>query len=553
MEKQGISGLGMDAQREAVARYIALHGTLLAEYTEVESGRRHKNRPQLLAALEHCKKARATLVIAKLDRLSRNVAFISKLLESDVQFVCCDNPHATKTMLRMLAVFAEHEREQISERTKAALAAAKARGTKLGNPRYEESLARARAARGYRDAPAEVQRLIFELRSQGKTLQCIADRLNGLNIRTPQGFRWYPSTVRSTIARVHEITKARQDGNTIGRNDEIAPSSNSHLPEVFCPATPSISGSSAGREPVLEGDDMSLEEAKRMVEIFASVGARSFVVTKTDINQQLIWGRTYSAAELYEKLPAMVRTAAIRKPCMLPDGRTVEAGENLIIRPTGSAVQLIQLDDLNTEQLIRVRPVAFIIHETSPGNHQAWLAASGISNDKEAAKDFMRRVRKAVGGTDKSASGATRIAGSLNWKPKYLPNPPIVTITEAVPGRVTTEEDLAKLGLIAAPERVQAPKFQPVSMNSRPWPSYEICLRRAPRRKDGNPDRSRADYNWCLTALTGQRQIEETIVKLLEVSERARERHARGDTGYARITVENAAAAVARNWGRSRA
>jgi DNA invertase Pin-like site-specific DNA recombinase len=135
------------SQQEAVSRYVAHHGTLLAEYVEVESGKRHKNRPQLQAALEHCKKARATLVIAKLDRLSRNVALISKLLVSDVQFVCCDNPHATKTMLHMLAVFAEHEREQISERTKAALARAKARGTRLGNPRYLESIARAYSPR----------------------------------------------------------------------------------------------------------------------------------------------------------------------------------------------------------------------------------------------------------------------------------------------------------------------------------------------------------------------------------------------------------------------
>jgi len=98
LEKQGISGLGMEAQREAVTRYVAAHGPLLAEYTEVESGRGHKNRPQLLAALEHCKKVRAILVIAELDRLSRNVAFISKLIESDAQFVCCDNPHATRTI-----------------------------------------------------------------------------------------------------------------------------------------------------------------------------------------------------------------------------------------------------------------------------------------------------------------------------------------------------------------------------------------------------------------------------------------------------------------------
>ena len=550
--QQGVSGLGLEAQREAVMRYVAAHGTVLAEYTEVESGKRHRNRPQLLAALEHCKRARATLVIAKLDRLSRNVAFISKLLESDVQFVCCDNPHATKTMLRILAVFAQHEREQISERTKAALAAAKARGVKLGNPRYQESIARASAARWHGDRSPEVEALIACWRdNDDETLQTIANRLNGLNIRTPQGFRWYPSSVRSVL-----IKKARNDGNTIGVNNDIvisSISSSSRLPELLCPVTPAITAFNAQRKALITGGDMSVDEAKRMIDLFTSVGARSFVVTKLDVNQIHLWGKPYSASELYEKLPPLVRTAAILKPCTLPDGQIVEAGENLIIRPTGPDVQFIQLDDLSAEQLHRVRTVAFIIHETSPGNHQAWFAVSGVSHDKEAFKDFMRRVRKAVGQTDKSASGATRMAGTFNFKTKYAPNYPTVTITDAAPGRVTNEEQLTRLGLLAAPEPVIPPTFTPVpSSNNRPWPSYEITLMRAPRKSDGTPDRSRADYNFALVCLTGQKGIEETIVKLLEVSERARERHARGDKGYARITVENAAATVARNFGKSR-
>src|SRR5260370_29481903 len=146
-DRQGASGLGLDAQRQAVAGFIGT-GQLVAEFTEIESGRRHTNRPQLLAALAECRKRRATLVIAKLDRLARNVAFISALMESGADFVCCDNPNASPLLLHMLAAFAEHERQQISERTKAALAAAKARGTKLGNPRAAEAAAIARAAKG---------------------------------------------------------------------------------------------------------------------------------------------------------------------------------------------------------------------------------------------------------------------------------------------------------------------------------------------------------------------------------------------------------------------
>jgi DNA invertase Pin-like site-specific DNA recombinase len=104
---------------------------LVAEHTEIESGKK-SDRPELLTALAACKRHKATLIIAKLDRLARNVAFIANLMESGVEFVAVDNPHASKLMLHLLAAFAEHEREQISSRTKVALAAAKARGVKLG-------------------------------------------------------------------------------------------------------------------------------------------------------------------------------------------------------------------------------------------------------------------------------------------------------------------------------------------------------------------------------------------------------------------------------------
>ena len=125
-KRQGESGLGLEAQRHAVASHIA-GGRLLAEYVEIESGGRN-DRPQLAAALAHAQATGATLIIAKLDRLARNVHFVSGLLESRVDFLACDLPMADKLTIHVLAAVAEHEREMISARTKVAMAAAKARG-----------------------------------------------------------------------------------------------------------------------------------------------------------------------------------------------------------------------------------------------------------------------------------------------------------------------------------------------------------------------------------------------------------------------------------------
>ncbi len=130
-DKQGQSGLGLDAQRHAVASYLSGRADIVAEFTEVESGKKH-DRPQLAAALAECRWRRAKLVIAKLDRLARNVYFISGLMESGVEFVAGDMPEANRLTLHILAAVAEHEREMISKRTKEALAVAKTRGTRLG-------------------------------------------------------------------------------------------------------------------------------------------------------------------------------------------------------------------------------------------------------------------------------------------------------------------------------------------------------------------------------------------------------------------------------------
>jgi DNA invertase Pin-like site-specific DNA recombinase len=181
-DKQGITGLGMEAQRDAVARYVQSRGQIVAEFIEVESGKRHTNRPQLLAALVECRKRRAVLLIARLDRLARNVAFIANLMDSDVEFVAVDMPHANRLTIHILAAVAEHEREMISQRTKAALAAAKARGKKLGNPNYQEALSHARAALGYKPPPSGILDLIAEWRRAGRVWREIAENLNGLNI-----------------------------------------------------------------------------------------------------------------------------------------------------------------------------------------------------------------------------------------------------------------------------------------------------------------------------------------------------------------------------------
>jgi len=194
-DKQGIKGLGMDAQREAVARFMAGKGDLAAQFIEVESGRK-ENRPQLRAALAECRKRRAILIIAKLDRLARNVHFISGLMNSDVGFVAVDNPHANRLMLHVMAAFAEHERELISLRTKLALAAAKKRGVKLGNPRAAEAAAVARAAKNIQAPAPEVLKLMTEWKGQGRGLR----EITRLNIRTPQGNQWYASTVRAQLS-----------------------------------------------------------------------------------------------------------------------------------------------------------------------------------------------------------------------------------------------------------------------------------------------------------------------------------------------------------------
>lgn len=204
-KKQGYSGLGLEAQTAAVINFVNGHGKLIATYTEVESGKK-SDRPELTKALAHARRSKAVLVVAKMDRLSRNVAFLSALMESTVEFVAVDNPHANRLTIHILAAIAEHEAKSTSVRTKEALKAAKARGTLLGSHRLghwegREHLRQA-GIRKASKAAALVNRknrigiysdlvpLIKDLRNQGITLQAIAAKLNELGHATRRGKAW---------------------------------------------------------------------------------------------------------------------------------------------------------------------------------------------------------------------------------------------------------------------------------------------------------------------------------------------------------------------------
>jgi hypothetical protein len=272
---------------------------------------------------------------------------------------------------------------------------------------------------------------------------------------------------------------------------------------------------------------MAHGEARRMLDAFASVGATGFNVTWTSIADQPRRSRKgMSLAEIARTVPGILDTATA--------GRL-----NVIVRPYGRDVWFIQLDDLKADQLPRLAPRIFLILETSPGSFQSWLALAGSHN-----RDFARRVRRGAG-TDKRATGATRIAGSFNFKEKYAPDFPRVKIRTAQPGRMTTPAELEQLGLVAPPEEF-APFVPARSSGSRPgtgWPSYQTALDRAPLNRDGTgPDRSNADLKWAMTALGLFRRGEkETAAELMKLSEKARQK----GQAYADMIADTAAKFVA--------
>lgn len=203
--KQGQSGLGLQAQKEAVAQY--LNGgdwNLLAEFTEVETGKGSNaltKRPELQRAIAYAKKNKATLVIAKLDRLARNVHFVSSLMESKVDFLCCDMPTATPLTIHILAAVAEDEAKRISQRTKAALAQAKKNGKVLGNPQLSETLNGPRIDKA-NDFAESMRSILTALRSSGMTQRGIVEELNSKGIGSARGGTWSLLQLQRTLKRL---------------------------------------------------------------------------------------------------------------------------------------------------------------------------------------------------------------------------------------------------------------------------------------------------------------------------------------------------------------
>lgn len=219
-KKQGKSGLGLEGQREAVKNFVG-NGEVIKEFKEIETGTNKRERPTLKKALRFAKMHGATLVIAKLDRLSRNVHFISGLMETKVDFVACDNPEATPLTIHILAAVAENEARQISERTKAALAAARKRGVKFGtaNPHVLEKVM---AAKGYKKANKassaarrslfdehyeDIMKIAVKLRDQGESYPFIAEHLNEEGYRTRRGDEFTHSSIYAAMKRAGKIER----------------------------------------------------------------------------------------------------------------------------------------------------------------------------------------------------------------------------------------------------------------------------------------------------------------------------------------------------------
>ena len=213
-EKQSASGLGLEAQNAAVCQYISsIGGELVAEYRETQSGKleNNANRVELARALKHSQKVGAVLIVAKLDRLARNCTMLEQIQASGVRFVVADNPNANELTLALLMVLARNERELCSQRTKAALAAKKAKGAKLGAARdgahkftaTDAAEARARHTEKSKQNPANVHAfaLARQLADNGDSLHSIANRLNADQYTTPRGGNWTAAQVGRLLAK----------------------------------------------------------------------------------------------------------------------------------------------------------------------------------------------------------------------------------------------------------------------------------------------------------------------------------------------------------------
>ena len=268
-------------------------------------------------------------------------------------------------------------------------------------------------------------------------------------------------------------------------------------------------------------------EASVMLDLFQSLGVQSFSLTFTDdTGRKVAFKRNRSIELLRSDLPSLLFTSCQKRL-------------NVIVRPIAPrTLSLIQLDDLSASQLDRVRSFSFLLLETSPENFQAWVAVH------DASPETIRRVKKAAG-ADLNASGATRLAGSHNFKSKYAPNYPRVRLHSIAPLHAITVGDLDRAGLIAAEERTPcAPPHAPTRRRRHRllvWPSYARCLADSPgARNHEGKDRSAADFNFCLISIDRGWSVEATATQLMAESEKAR----LVGYNYALFTAKRAASVV---------
>ena len=262
-------------------------------------------------------------------------------------------------------------------------------------------------------------------------------------------------------------------------------------------------------------------QAVRMLELFATVGADSFDIIHTnEAGEKRGFRPSQTLEQARESMRFLIPNAAARK-------------NSLIIRPRSSTVTLIQLDDITDANLSRITAKALLTLSTSPAGRQVWVAV------KDVPAGFSARLKEELG-ADREASGATRIAGSYNFKKKYEPTYPLVSILTAQPGLIVTPEELAALGVLA-PERPKPPPL-PFAASNDPsprtgkWPSYARCLEGAPIGSSGNPKRTSADFTWCKIAISWGHSIEATAAKLMQESTKAQE----NGEAYALKTAQHA-------------
>ena len=264
--------------------------------------------------------------------------------------------------------------------------------------------------------------------------------------------------------------------------------------------------------------------AHQMVDAFASVGVTTFDISFTDAYEESTGFRPgQTAAQLHDSLRHLIARA--------------EQDRNVILRPSLPAVcgVLVQLDDVK-DQAIRqqLARFAFLSLETSPGNHQFWVAVP------DPVPDTRRRLKKGTG-ADAHASGAVRLAGTANRKPKYAPHYPLVRLTGVQSGRTVTRAELEASGLLPAIPETPLPVLSSRRLPRR-WPSYEKVLQGAPRGGDLGEQRYAADFTFAMIAIDWGWSPEDTALRLLQESTKAQE----NGQEYARRTANSAAAAVAR-------